>query len=78
MLYGLAKNPDKQEILRQEVLKILPENSSKLTTQSLNSIPYLRAVIKEALRLHPPINGNLRAASQNMVLKGYQIPSDVS
>jgi cytochrome P450 family 12 len=77
-LYGLAKNPDKQEILRQEVLKILPEKSSKLTMQSLNSIPYLRAVIKEGLRLHPPINGNLRAAGQDLVIKGYQIPADVS
>lgn len=77
VLYGLAKNPDKQAILRQEVLKILPEKSSKLTTQSLNSIPYLRAVIKEGLRLHPPINGNLRGAGQNLVIKGYQVPTDV-
>jgi cytochrome P450 family 12 len=59
-------------------VKILPEKSSKLTTQSLDSIPYLRAVIKESLRLHPPINGNLRAAGQDLVIKGYQIPTDVS
>lgn len=77
VLYGLAKNPEKQEILREEVLKILPEKSSKLTTQSLNSIPYLRAVVKEALRLHPPINGNVRATVQDLVVKGYQIPKDV-
>jgi cytochrome P450 family 12 len=76
-LYGLAKNPDKQETLRREVLKILPEKSSKFTTQSLNSIPYLRAVIKEGLRVYPPVNGNLRAAGQNLVIKGYQVPADV-
>lgn len=78
VLYALAKNPDKQAILREEVLKILPEKSSKLTTQSLNSMPYLRAVIKEGLRIHPPINGNLRATGQDLVVKGYQIPKNVS
>lgn len=77
-LYMLAKNPDKQEILRKEVLSILPEKSSKLTPQSLNNIPYLRAVIKEALRLNSPINGNIRSTGTDLVLKGYQVPKDVS
>lgn len=77
VLYALAKNPDKQAILREEVLQILPTKSSKLTNQSLNSIPYLRAVVKEGLRIHPPINGNLRATGQDLVVKGYQIPKDV-
>lgn len=77
-LYMLAKNPDKQENLRKEVLSILPEKSSKLTPQSLNNIPYLRAVIKEALRLNSPINGNIRSTGTDLVLKGYQVPKDVS
>lgn len=78
VLYALARNPEKQEILRKEILSILPDKTSQLTNQSLNSIPYLRAVIKEALRLHPSINGNLRAAGADLVVQGYQIPSDVS
>lgn len=77
MLYCLAKNPDKQEILRQEILKILPQKDSQLTNQSLNHIPYLRAVVKESLRLYSPTNGNLRATGQDMVINGYQIPKNV-
>lgn len=77
VLYSLAKNSDKQEILRQEVLSVLPEKSSKMTTQSLNNIPYLRAVVKEALRLNPPISGNARDAGQDLVIQGYQIPKNV-
>lgn len=77
MLYSLAKNQEKQKILRQEIFKVLPEKSSKLTTESLNSVPYLKAVIKEALRLYPPVSGNWRAAGKDLVLKGYQIPADV-
>lgn len=78
VLYALAKNPEKQEILRNEVLSVLPEKCSALTTQSLSSMPYLRAVIKEALRMHPPINGNARDAGQDLVIQGYQIPKHVS
>jgi cytochrome P450 family 12 len=69
VLYGLAKNPEKQEILRKEVLSVLPDKSLNLTTQSLNN---------RSLRMNPPINGNLRAAGENLVIQGYQIPSDVS
>lgn len=78
VLYQLAKNPDKQEILRKEILTILPEKSSKLTTQSLATLPYLRAVIKEALRIQPPISVNAREAGIDLVIQGYQIPKGVS
>lgn len=77
VLYCLASNPEKQEILRKEILNILPEKNSKMTTQSLNNIPYLRAVVKEALRLNPPISGNVRDAGQDLVIQGYQIPKNV-
>lgn len=78
VLYQLAKNPEKQETLRKEVLEILPTKDSKLNSSSLDHIPYLRAVIKESLRLHPVTNGNLRSLNQDVVLQGYQIPKGVS
>ena len=78
VLYSLAKNPDKQEKLREEILTILPEKSSKLTPTSFNSAPYLRAVIKEALRVLPVANGNLRALDHDTVLQGYRVPKDVN
>lgn len=77
VLYNLAANPDKQEILRKEVLKILPEKDSKLSATSFNNMPYLRAVIKESLRMNPVVNGNMRAAGQDLVLQGYRIPKGV-
>lgn len=77
VLYSLAKHPEKQEILRQEIFKLLPGKDSELTGSSLNNIPYLRACMKEALRLYAPTSGNSRAAQRDLVLSGYQVPRDV-
>lgn len=76
-LYHLSKNPDKQDILREEVLKVLPDRGTQLTTDSLNNMPYLRAVLKEAMRLNPVIAGNARTTGRDVVLGGYQVPKGV-
>lgn len=73
-LYHLAKNPEKQEKLRQEILTILPNRDSKLTTESFNHIPYMRACLKEAMRLNAVVPGTSRATGQDLVLNGYQVP----
>ncbi|KFB35468.1 cytochrome P450 CYP12F2 [Anopheles sinensis] len=74
ILYCLAKNPDKQAKLRDELRTILPRKDSPLTAENMRNLPYLRACIKEGLRLFPPTSGNLRATGKNLVLQGYRIP----
>lgn len=76
-LYHLAKNPDKQETLRQEIFKNLPERNSKLTNDSLNNLPYMRACLKEALRMNPVLVGNARTTGRDLVLNGYQVPKGI-
>jgi cytochrome P450 len=74
ILYSLAKNPEKQEKLREEILKILPEKNSKLTTDNMKNLPYLRAVIKETFRTRPVVAGSARCLKTNTVLAGYEVP----
>uniref|UniRef100_A0A670YJX1 Cytochrome P450 family 26 subfamily C member 1 n=1 Tax=Pseudonaja textilis TaxID=8673 RepID=A0A670YJX1_PSETE len=45
-----------------------------LTLEKLNSLRYLDCVIKEVLRLLPPVSGGYRTALQTFELDGYQIP----
>ncbi|XP_037945860.1 probable cytochrome P450 12a4, mitochondrial [Teleopsis dalmanni] len=70
----LAKNPEKQEKLREEILKILPDKTSDFTDTSLKNMPYLRACIKESLRLYPVVELNARTPQRDVVLSGYQVP----
>lgn len=77
-LYHIAKNPEKQEILRQELQSLPVDTNGKLTSSSFLKAPYLRACLKEIIRLSPIIAGNVRAAGRDLVIQGYQVPKGVS
>ncbi|KAL4073854.1 cytochrome P450, partial [Scleroderma citrinum] len=72
-LYLLAKHPESQRRLRAELLEIVPSTSmSRLTTEeieslhnSVSNLPYLNDVVREALRLIPPVHSSLRVATQD-------------
>ncbi|XP_050362896.1 cytochrome P450 CYP12A2-like isoform X2 [Nymphalis io] len=62
ILYHLASNPDKQSKLREEIM-------SKEEKQ-----PYLKACLKESIRLMPVVAGNMRQTSKEYNLFGYKVP----
>ncbi|KAJ7209382.1 cytochrome P450 [Mycena haematopus] len=69
-LHLLAHNPDVQMKLRQEVNEIqIDQEHYDLTYDELTSkLPYLDAVCRESLRLHPPISFVSRTAQKTVVL----------
>lgn len=77
LLYNLANNQKAQDTLREEVMRILPTPETPLTTESLTSLPYMRACLKESMRITPVFSGNFRGAGRDMVIQGYQIPFEV-
>lgn len=64
-LYLLAKHPDKQAKLREEIMSKSDRSS------------YLRACVKESLRVMPVISGNIRKTSKEFDILGYKIPKDM-
>ncbi|KAF9072677.1 cytochrome P450 [Rhodocollybia butyracea] len=68
-LNALAENPDIQTRLRAELTQ--PSASANFKDKPydvLDSFPFLDAVVRETLRLFPPVHGTLRVATQDDVI----------
>lgn len=50
ILYLLAKNPQVQVKLQEELDRVLGDGTSPLTPRHMNQLSYLKAVVKEANR----------------------------
>ncbi|EQC32241.1 hypothetical protein SDRG_09991 [Saprolegnia diclina VS20] len=75
-LYCLATSPNSHEIqrkMRAEVEDAL-DGSTEFDAVGLEKLSYIRAVIKETLRLYPVATPNQRFLSQDMTLLGYDLP----
>ncbi|KAK6185568.1 hypothetical protein SNE40_007773 [Patella caerulea] len=66
LLYSLAKNTDAQDTLRDEVDSVL--DGKTCTYDDLQRMPYLKAVVKETLRLYPPIPINARILQEDTIV----------
>ncbi|XP_072940488.1 cytochrome P450 302a1, mitochondrial [Epargyreus clarus] len=75
-LYHLARNPECQKKLFDEVKELLPSKNSGITAEVLSKAVYVRSCIKESLRLNPVSVGIGRVLQNDIVLKGYSIPKD--
>nr|BAN19926.1 cytochrome P450 [Echinochloa phyllopogon] len=72
----LMRNPQHMTKLQGEVRKHTPEGQEMVEEENLSGMAYLRAVIKETLRLHPPVPLLLPHLSmEDCVVDGYTIPS---
>lgn len=66
-----------QEKVYQEILTTLTNKTSStnpFTTRSLNSMKYLEACIKEALRLYPSVPFIARCLTEDVQLQDYLLP----
>ncbi|CAH1117306.1 unnamed protein product [Phaedon cochleariae] len=73
-IYQLSRNPEKQEKLFRELQNILPKRNSKVDNNVQENMPYLKACIKETLRMYPVIIGNGRSLQSDTILAGYKVP----
>ncbi|TFK51307.1 cytochrome P450 [Heliocybe sulcata] len=66
ILYLLATHPEVQDKLRHEVREA--HAAGEFTYDTLDKIPYLEAICRETLRLHPPVTMQNRRATHDTVL----------
>ena len=67
-LHALLDEPAVLQKLQEEI------DAAPLTVERAMRMPYLDAVLKESLRLHPPVWMVARCAAEEDVIGGYRIP----
>lgn len=77
--YHLSNNPLIMEKLREDLRQVMPTPSSQASWIQLEKLPYLTAVVNEALRLSFGAIGRLSRVAPNEKLQynQYTIPQDV-
>ncbi|KAI4488966.1 hypothetical protein M0804_004464 [Polistes exclamans] len=74
LLYFLAKSPRVQKKLYEEVVSLIPNPKSPITENHLKDMPYLKACLRESLRLRPAFPYITRLLPNTICLHGYTVP----
>ncbi|GMI80555.1 cytochrome P450, family 71, subfamily B, polypeptide 14 [Hibiscus trionum] len=77
MMSELLKHPHVMKKVQQEVRDVVG-NKSKVDMEDISKMEYLKCVLKETFRLHPPAVFSPRKTSATAKLGGYDIPSDTT
>ncbi|KAL0111389.1 hypothetical protein PUN28_012939 [Cardiocondyla obscurior] len=77
ILYQLALHPDKQALAYNEISNALPQRDTPLEVTSIDNLKYLKACIKETLRMYPVVIGNGRSTTSDIIISGYRVPKGV-
>ena len=71
----LVKNPDIQDKLYHEIKAATDDDKEEVSEEDVHKMPYLKAVVLEGLRKHPPAHFVLpHKAAEDMEIGGYLIP----
>ncbi|XP_058818855.1 probable cytochrome P450 4d14 [Topomyia yanbarensis] len=79
LLYSLAKHPEIQQKVYEEITSVIGEDKdTPVNISFLNNLKYLDLVIKESLRIFPPVPFITRTALKEVNLAGLVIPADTN
>ncbi|KAL8616610.1 hypothetical protein ACOMHN_036642 [Nucella lapillus] len=76
LFYLLARNPQVIERILAELEEhgLIESDADDLTFDTVSRLTYVGHVVKEVLRMLPPVGGAFRKALKTFELDGYQIP----
>jgi cytochrome P450 len=69
----LLRGPEAMTKVKEELKRVLG-NKTQVEESDIGQLPYLQAVVKEVLRLHPPVAMTFYRAEATVSVLGYQIP----
>lgn len=73
-LYLLGKHPDVMAEAQREIDRVMGDRQEVPSIEQVNSLTFIDQVIKETLRLYPPIHVGNRNVAEDITLQGYHVP----
>jgi cytochrome P450 len=74
-LYALAKYPDVQQRVYDDIVKHAPDSLAPIDLESVEKMSYFAAFLSEVLRMYPPVGFVIRHTTQQEEWKGSTIPA---
>ncbi|XP_055960918.1 cytochrome P450 89A2-like [Mercurialis annua] len=79
IMANLVKYPEIQEKLYMEIIQVVGDGEKEVKEEDLHKMPYLKGVILEGLRKHPPGHFVLpHAVTEDIVLDKFMIPKNAT
>ncbi|XP_024993052.1 geraniol 8-hydroxylase-like [Cynara cardunculus var. scolymus] len=73
----LIRNPDKMATARSELVKLMQHDNRNIEERDIIQLPYLRSIIKETFRLHPPAPFLVpHEAIHDVEVRGFVVPKN--
>ncbi|XP_046640779.1 cytochrome P450 4c3-like isoform X1 [Daphnia pulicaria] len=77
-LYVIAKHPDQQKLVTEELDLVFGDSDRPVTAQDLTQLKYLECCIKESLRLYPSLPVIARRLTEDVQAEGYTLPKGLT
>ena len=77
LLYSLAKNPELQNRLLDELSNVIGDKTYP-SREDIQNMPLLRNCVKEVMRLYGIVPLHSRVLEEDAIIDGYCVPSKVS
>ncbi|KAJ0969081.1 hypothetical protein J5N97_021958 [Dioscorea zingiberensis] len=79
IMASVVKYPNVQAKMREEIERVAEDGSEVIKEEELQRMVYVKAVVMEGLRRHPPAHLVLpHSVSEEIVVEGYVIPKNAS
>jgi cytochrome P450 family 6 len=72
-LYELARNPDIQERVRNDIDTVLQKHDGNITYEAISEMGYLNKVVSETLRMYPAVVAVTRECTKPITLRGTDV-----
>lgn len=76
VMYELARNPDCQIKIYDEVKKVLSKYDGEVTYGGIQEMNYLECVLNEAIRIHPPALSMVKLCTKSYTLPKLSTQSE--